>query len=318
MIFFATFILSLLVLGFLFGVFTPSNYFGEPDRYGDRQVKVVPIIKAAVVLAVSLFLGAINPLSIQRIDSGNVGVKIDKVGNEKGIPRAVPVKGWVFYNDWTTDIVEFTIRQQHVQYDAFDVTTKGGFGIKVAPSFNYALKPEKAVDVYINLLRGGDFSSLQETWLKTATMIALANASNSYTIDSIFNNKAHYQQDIDKELNKEMSSYFTVSQINPGVVPPAELAQVIKQKTETIQKAQQAELDRITAENEALTKIATARGDSAQAVIQAAGRAEAIKREQQTLTPLYIEYIKTQKWNGSVPSTVLGGSNGFMINLNNK
>ncbi len=317
MIFFATLILSFLLLGLFFGSFNLKNYVTKKDtRFEEEQINVKQVVKTAVILLVSITISLINPLSVQKIDSGNVGLKIDKIGNEKGIPNAIPVKGWAWYNDWVTDVVEFSIRQQPIQYQAFDVTTKGGFNIQVAPSFNYAIKPEKAAEIYINLIKGGDISSLTNTWIKTATVNAMANATNYYTIDSIFNNKARYQQDIEKELRKEMSDYFSVSQINPGVVPPQELANVIKQKTETIQKAQQAELDRITAENEALTKIATARGDSAQAVIEAAGRAEAIKREQQTLTPLYIEYIKAQKWTGTVPNTVLGGSSGFMINLN--
>ena len=66
---------------------------------------------------------------------------------------------------------------------------------------------------------------------------------------------------------------------------------------------------------EAERKIAEARGDSAQAVIQAAGRAEAIKREQLSLTALYIDYIKVQKWSGQVPTTVAGGNSGFLIQL---
>jgi hypothetical protein len=50
-------------------------------------------------------------------------------------------------------------------------------------------------------------------------------------------------------------------------------------------------------------------------VIQAAGRAEAIKKEQLSLTPLYIEYIKIQKWSGQVPTTVAGSNSGFLIQL---
>ena len=47
----------------------------------------------------------------------------------------------------------------------------------------------------------------------------------------------------------------------------------------------------------------------------AAGRAEAIRKEQLALTPLYIDYIKIQKWSGQVPTTVAGNSSGFMIQL---
>ncbi len=318
-----TFILTTLVLGIILGVFNPKNYYteSEPDRFGHRSKELNPaaIVKLVITVVVSIFLSIINPISVQRIDAGNVGLKIDRIGNSKGIPVAIPVKGWVFYNSWISDIVEYSVRQNHVAYDKFLVTTKGGFSITVAPSFNYSLKPEKAADLYINLLKGGEFKNLEDNWLATATNIALNNASNNYTIDSIFNNKQHYQQDVEKELNKELSLYFTVTQINPGVIPPDELADVIKSKTEAIQKAQQAELDKITAQAEAETKIAKAKGDSAQAVITAAGEAEAIKLKTRELSPTYVEYIRWVNANGDVPrvpSTVLGGSNGFMLNLN--
>ena len=62
-------------------------------------------------------------------------------------------------------------------------------------------------------------------------------------------------------------------------------------------------------------KIAEARGDSAQAVLQASGRAGAIKKEQLCLTPLYIDYIKVQKWSGQVPTTIAGGKSAFIMQL---
>ena len=312
-----TFILVIALLGVKFGIFNFNNYLSEKDRYGERSLKSDMIIKLIIVVIVSIFLSTINPISVQRIDAGNVGLKIDRIGNSKGIPVAIPVKGWVFYNAWVSDIVEYSIRQNHVSYQKFSVTTKGGFSITVSPSFNYALKPEKAASLYINLLKGGEFKNLEDNWLATATNIALNNASNSYTIDSIFNNKQHYQQDVEKELNKELSLYFTVTQINPGVIPPPELADVIKSKTEAIQKAQQAELDKITAQAEAETKIAKAKGDSAQAVITAAGEAEAIRLKTREISPTYVEYIRWVNAGQNVPrvpSTILGSGTSMIYN----
>ena len=72
------------------------------------------------------------------------------------------------------------------------------------------------------------------------------------------------------------------------------------------------------ADAEAQEKIARAKGDSAQAVIQAAGRAEAVRREQQVLTPLYIEFLKVKTWKGEVPQVVGGNSSGFLIQLPGK
>ena len=82
-----------------------------------------------------------------------------------------------------------------------------------------------------------------------------------------------------------------------------------------MQEAQAAIQQKIVAEAQAQTQIAKAKGDSAQAVIAAAGRAEAVKKEQQFLTPLYIDYLKVQKWKGDVPTTVLGSNNNTLISL---
>lgn len=301
-------VIAFLILGSILGAFKLSNY---KDKEGDPNFK--QIFKTGIALFISILAGIFQPIEIQRIDAGNVGLKIDRIGNSKGIPVARPCKGWVFYNSWTTDVVEYSIRQNHVAYKSFQVTTKGGFPITVSPSYNYALKPEHAADVYINLLKGGEFSSLEDNFLNTATVIALNNATNRYTIDSVFNNKEHYQLDVNAELNKELSKYFTVSQINPGVTPPPELSEVIKAKTETIQRAQQAELDKLTAQAEAETKIAKARGDSAALVISAQSEAEAIKIKQREITPTYVDFIRAQKWDGALPGTVLGTNTSVLL-----
>lgn len=308
MIGFLSFLLSLIILGLFTGVFKKSTYVDEDDTF-----QTTGVIKAVVVFIASLLVGIFQPIAVQQIDAGNVGLKIDRIGNSKGIPVARPCKGWVFYNSWTTDVVEYSIRQNHVSYEPFTVTTKGGFPMKVAPSFNYALKPDKASELYINLLKGNDFASLKDNFMSTATNLALNNASNKYAIDSIFNNKEGYNQAVSEELNRELSAYFFVTQINPGSVAPPELASVIQAKTETIQKAQQAELDKITANAEAETKIAKARGDSAALVIDAKAKAEAINKQREVLTPEYIDYIRWSRWDGKLPTTTLGSGTNVLL-----
>ena len=295
-----------IILGIIFGAFKKQNLMSPAGRL-KIPAKLILIFIAAVIISV------LQPVKVQRIDAGNVGLKIDRVGDNKGRPQVQPVKGWVFYNAWLTDVVEYSIRQNHVSYDNFTVTTKGGFPMSVAPSFNYALGPGGAADLYINLLKGSSFSDLKTNFLMTATQLALNNASNKYAIDSIFNDKEGYNMAVAHELNKELAAYFVVSQINPGSVPPQELADVIKAKTETIQRAQQAELDKITAIAQAETKIAQAKGDSAALVIAAQADAEAIRLKQTQLSPQYIEFIKWQKWDGALPSTSLGTNTSVLL-----
>lgn len=289
----------------------------EKDSRGNLTPNFSNIKKLVLAFIVLVLFTFINPISVQRIDAGNVGLKVDRVGNSRGIPVAIPVKGWVFYNSWTTDVVEYSIRQQHIQYGKFSVPTKGGTPMDVTPSYNYALKPDKAAEVYINLLKGGDFDQLKDTWLATATTIAMKNATNEFPIDSIFNHQSIYQQAVEKEINKEVSKYFVVSQINPGQITPPSMANILQSKAQAIQQAQQAELDRKTADAQAYTKIATARGDSAAAVIQAAASAEAIRLKTKELSDNYIQYIKWIDVDPTVPrvpSTMLGSGTNVLLN----
>jgi regulator of protease activity HflC (stomatin/prohibitin superfamily) len=151
--------------------------------------------------------------------------------------------------------------------------------------------------------------------LKNAIIGAVNDVANLYSVDSIFNHRAEFESDIVKECNLRVSKWFNVSQLRTNIVPPKEITEAINQKTKAVQEAQAAIQQKIVAEAQALTQIAKAKGDSAQAVIAASGRAEAVRKEQQYLTPMYIEYIRTQRWDGKYPTTMLGGNTSTLLNL---
>ena len=45
-------------------------------------------------------------------------------------------------------------------------------------------------------------------------------------------------------------------------------------------------------------------------------RNEDVRKEQQFLTPMYIDYIRVQRWDGKYPTTMLGGNTSTLLNLN--
>lgn len=315
--FFIALLLTAIVAA-IFGVFNFSKYF---ERNEDGEIETVDIGYALsrIILSIVLLivLWSLNPLAIQRIDAGNIGLKVDRIGNDKGVPVAQPCKGWVFYNSWTTDVIEYSIRQFPIDYGTFNVAAKGGTLIPVKPHFNVYLKPEKAVDVYIHLLRGADLESLKTTWLATATTIAMKNVTNRFSPDSIFNYASTYQIAVEEELNRQLNKYFIVDQVNPGQQPPESMQGILQAKANAVQAAQQAELDRQTADAQKYTKIAQAQGDSAQAVIAAAGEAEAIKLKTRELSEQYVNYVK---WLNAgedvprVPQMILGSNASVLLN----
>jgi regulator of protease activity HflC (stomatin/prohibitin superfamily) len=308
-----TFTLSVVVLGILFGVFNFKNYLSEPDKYNNTKIKASAVIKAVVVFIVSIILAIINPISVERIDVGHVGLKINNTGDEKGISKTTYVTGWVFYNSWLSRIKEYPVTQQHVDYEETAIITKGGFQAVIKPSFNWSVNPSNAADMYQNLRQ--DVDQIKETWLKNAIIGAVNDVANLYSVDSIFNHRAEFESDIVKECNLRVSKWFNVSQLRTNIVPPKEITEAINQKTKAVQEAQAAIQQKIVAEAQALTQIAKAKGDSAQAVIAASGRAEAVRKEQQYLTPMYIEYIRAQRWDGKYPQTMLGSGGNVLLNL---
>jgi len=315
MIFLLTFILAMLILGTSFGVFNIKNYTSEVEtRYGrETKLNTPLVIKAVVVVLVSFIIGMINPITVERIDVGNVGLKVNNTGDERGVSKTAYVTGWVFYNNWLSRIKEFPVTQQHIDYEETSIITRGGFQAIIKPSFNWSVNPGNAADMYQNLKQ--DVDQIKDTWLKNAIIGAVNDIANLYTVDSIFNHRAEFEADIVKECNKRVSKWFNVSQLRTNIVPPKEITQAINAKTAAVQEAQAAIQQKIVAEAQAQTQIAKAKGDSAQAVISAAGRAEAVKKEQQYLTPLYIDYLKVQKWKGDVPTTVLGSNSNTLVSL---
>jgi regulator of protease activity HflC (stomatin/prohibitin superfamily) len=301
------FVLAFFVAGLLLGIFKKQTYINET-----RKLRIAGIMRAILAFIIALVVVVVNPIDIERIDAGHVGIKVSNVGDNRGVGKTEYVTGWVFYNSWISRIYEFPIHQQHIDYEAADIVTRGGFRATIKPSFNYSINAGNVADMFQNLRVG--VKEMEQGWLKNAIVGSVNDVANRYTVDSIFNHREEFESDIVKECNKRVSKWFNVSQLRTNIVPPTEISESIVAKTRAIQEVQVAENRRQVAIADAERKIAEARGDSAQAVIQAAGRAEAIRKEQTSLTPLYIDYIKIQKWNGHVPTTVAGNS-GFMIQL---
>ena len=307
MIGFITFLLAFLILGLVLQAFRSGTYRDEQTR----KFRAKNLWRLLAALGGAWVIALINPIDIERIDAGHVGIKVSNVGDDRGVGKTEYVTGWVFYNSWISRIYEFPIHQQHIDYEEADIVTRGGFRATIKPSFNYSINPGNVADMFQNLRVG--VKEMEQGWLKNAIIGSVNDVANRYTVDSIFNHREEFETAIIRECNKRVSQWFTVSQLRTNIIPPKEISESIIAKTQAIQEVQVAENRRQVAIAEADRKIAQARGDSAQAVIEASGRAEAIRKEQLSLTPLYIEYIKIQKWNGEVPTTVAGANSGFLI-----
>jgi hypothetical protein len=285
---------------------TTKNYRGEDQEHFNFNWLIRPI----GTFFVSILVAWIQPFAIEKIDAGHKGLKINLVGNQRGVSSYQYKTGWVFYNTWTEQVLEFPTYQQHIEYEDQGVILKGGFSATIKPTFNYSLREDAIGDMFVNLRLS--ISEVEKGWLKNAIIGAVNDVANTWEVDSIFNHRQAFESAIVLECNNRLSKWFNVSQLRTNITPPEALQESIIAKTKAIQQAEASEQQAIAAIAEGKRKVAVARADSAETVINANAAALAIKIKQDRLTPLYIEYLKANAWNGVLPTTVAGGSGTFL------
>lgn len=275
-----------------------------------EEFRPIWLIKGLAIFIAGLLIVIIQPFAIERVDAGHVGIKVNLTGDSRGVSKYEYKTGWVIYNTWTENMYEFPTFQQHIEFDQQQVITKGGFPADIKPSFNYALKPNAVGDMFQNLRI--PIKDVEQGWLKTAIVGAVNDVANTWEVDSIFGHRQGFEAAIVAECNLRLSKWFIVSQMRSNIVPPEALQEAIVAKTRSVQQAEASIQQALAAEADGKRKIAIARADSAETIINASAKAKAMDLTQQKLTPLFVEYKKVEKWNGQLPSTIAGGQGTFL------
>lgn len=268
------------------------------------------VVTGVIIVVLGIIVSLVQPYSIERIDAGHKGIVVNLSGNERGVASYQYKTGWVVYNTWFKQVLEFPTYQQHIEYDDQVVITKGGFSATIKPSFNYSLKENSIGDMFQNLRLG--VKEIEQGWLKNAIIGAVNDISNTWEVDSIFSHRQAFEASIVVECNNRLAKWFNVSQLRTNITPPEALQDAIIAKTKSIQQAEASEQQALAAIADGKRKVAVARADSAEAIINAKAAALAMKLKQQELTPLYVEYVKISNWDGKLPTTMAGGAGTFL------
>lgn len=300
-------IIAFIIMAWMFGNAKAKNAQTESQ-------KTAALVLAGFIIVAGLIFAFIQPFKVERVDAGHVGIKVNLTGDSRGISKFEYKTGWVVINTWVSKLYEFPTFQQHIDYDEQQVITKGGFSATIKPSFNYSLKSGDIGDMFSNLRLS--VKDIEQQWLRTAIVGTVNDVANKWAVDDIFNQREHFEADIIAEANKRVSKWFIISQLRTNITPPAALQKSIEAKTQAIQEVQVAENQKLVAIAEGDRKIAQARADSSVKVINAAGESEAIRKKQLVLTPMYIEFLKVNTWDGKLP-TVQSGNSGMIFSLPN-
>jgi len=278
-------------------------------------------IKTIVVL-VALLVGSIFLInSCERIDAGHVGVKVNMYGSGKGVGDVTECTGWVFYNPLTTKIYEFPTFMQHKEYkkieevdNSFVVNSKDGSEFHVSPIINYSVSREKVPYIFAKYRR--ELPDIEDGFLKTTIYDAFRMTANAYTAEELISNRQVFEIKVRATLDENLlKEGFVISQLTSNLIYPETFKRAIEAKNNAVQAALTAENQVKTAEAEAKIKVAKAEGNAQAMLTQAKAESEANQLKQKTLTPMLIQQQWIEKWNGALPSTMLGDKSNAMIGI---
>ncbi|GAB4045496.1 SPFH domain-containing protein [Spirosoma litoris] len=267
------------------------------------------------IWSVGLLLGfVLLTKSCTTVDASHEGIKVSKIGSDRGANDIENVTGWIFYNPLTSFIEQYPTFTQTKDFEPFTVSAKGGTLFKIDPTLNYHLVKGQGANVYRKYRK--ELPEIEDNILRTIVYNSYRDVANTFTPDSLVNNRVGFEELVESKLRKALTDDgFAFENITSNLTPPESLQAMIDAKNTAVQNALR--LNNQVAAEKASAEIAVtkASGIARAKIIEAEAEARANELKQKTLTPLLIQQQWIAKWNGSLPTTQLGTSSSTMIQL---
>jgi regulator of protease activity HflC (stomatin/prohibitin superfamily) len=284
-------------------------------------------LRRGVKWAVGLFAGFIvvsivfsNMLT--RVEVGNVGLRVNLAGSARGVEEVPTVTGWVWYNPFTEQIVEFPTRVLSVTWtkdvnegspndESITFASAEGLTINADVGFAFHIEPDMAPRLYARF-RQADITVLAHGYIRNLVRDALNEVASTMAVQDIYGAKKgellaraknHVEQAFRKDGIGVDQLTFAASLRLPETVEVA-----INRTIEQNQAAIAAQNRVAQVEAEARQKVAQATGEAEAVLTRAKADAEANRLITQSLTPALMEYRRLEKWDGKLPQVTGGGT----------
>jgi len=315
--------IAIVIIVSMFLVF--YGIFGIVSISRKSQIKY-PLVFPSLILGIFLFV--IFSL-IVRIGAQEVGVLV----KPSGVSDEELHTGWHVVMPWNEvhkmdkTVWVYTCTNSSGEgakdhADAIWAPTKDGIKMGIDISVSWRIDPTMASWIYQNVTENdggtsGRYLWLEENIIRTKLKSTLALSVSNYSPIEVYSTKREViQNDVILRIRKEVDSYhLTIDQVDIREVyynPEYETA--INNKKLAEQEALR--LVDVTRQKEELLKQASINKDIA--IQQAEGEAKAlqIKGSSIATNPKIIELEWINKWNGVLPTYMLGSGQGIMLNLN--
>ena len=267
---------------------------------------------------------AMSVTSCTTADSSEVALIVDQIGNDKGVPNVEMASGFIFYFPPTQDVFLYPTNVQHKIWSAKDeegndtrinVTSSDGatFGLDVA--LNIQLQRERASDLFIKYRV--DMDKLIDTRVKTIVRKELLDNAVGFASDSLLQHRNIYEANVSKTLaialNKEGFDLSNLAVTSMSI--PDSYRAAINKKIKVIQETATIKSQTEQAQQEAMRKVAVAKGNFEAAQFDA--KTKEIMSQPKMLELYKAETERIWAQRGVSPygnNNVFGAGTGIMLN----
>lgn len=258
------------------------------------------------------------------VDAGNVGVEVNSCsgGGVNPTPLGVGYHG----TGPCVDIIEFPTYMQTIiltkaphegssSDDSLSVNDSDGLKIGIDVSMSFTVDGAKAPGIYTKYRK--DLWHIATTYMRQSIREGVQEVFGDYKAEQLYGvAKEKARKEIETKLkNKIGEDGFKVEQftINRWEFPE-QVTNAITAKVAMTQEAQRANQEVAKREAEGRQRIAQATGEATAMKLKADAEAYMNQKLASSLSPVLVEYLKVQKWDGRMPQ-VQGGSGSSFISL---
>jgi regulator of protease activity HflC (stomatin/prohibitin superfamily) len=315
----------LAIISFLAIIYGILSFIVPKATNGETQLPLgIPILLVGIVVF-------ILSSSITKVGAQETGVLI----TPRGVVDKPLVTGWHIVMPWnsvemmdkTLWVYTFSNKKSEGQVlgeDAIWTPTKDGIKMGLDISISWRIDPAFAPWIYQNVSEADGGNNARYLWIeqnliRASTKSVLALTVSDFTPIEVYSNKRQNIQDIVlKNLHAELiKNHIVVEQVDiREVFYNSEYETAINAK-----KLAEQEVLRLVEVTKQKTEQLKQAGIDKDMVIQTAmGESEALKIKGQSITnnPKIIQLQWIDKWNGQLPTYMMGSGQGIMMNMNNK
>ena len=268
-------------------------------------------MKIRTVALLGVLLGGLAACSY--VPAGNVGVKVNMLGSDKGVDTEVLPVGryWIGMNEepylfptfmqnyvWTKDAQEGSPNDESISFQTADgMTANADIGI------SYSIDPEKVSIIFQTYRRGVD--EITDTFLRNMVRDAIVKEASNKPIEYVYGaGKAELLASVQKDVMDQVTpigikidKIYWIGEIRL----PQTVIDSINNKNAATQMAQQRQNEVAQAKAEADKKIEDARGQAESILRVAEAQAKANRLLADSLSAEFVQYQAITKWDGQLP-----------------